>query len=139
MKKSKKNRLLKRNQEFNKHLKTAYDYFNNLYPGWENGKKNDVDHIKKRLRQVAKKWQNNPKKKKTKVLYKKDFQEWPFISESIILIQTSKIWISCIIDFQEYALNGLAANALKLKFPHDCGKAIKGKSVSKFIEIGRNL
>ena len=131
--------LKKRHEAFKEHLKIAYDYFESLYPGWQTGDKKDVDHIKKRLRQVAKQWQNNPKKKKTKILYKKDFKNWPFTQDSVIIIQTSKLWISCIIGVQEYALNGLAQSALKLKAAHDAGVAIKGKSISEFIQIGLKL
>jgi hypothetical protein len=132
-------RLRQKNAEFKKYLETAYEYFNEKYPGWENGKKDDVNHIKKRLHQTAKLWQKNIKKKKTKVLHKRDFKEWPFTDDTIIIVQTSKKMISCIINFKEYALNGLAATDLKLKFSHDCKKAIIGKSVSEFIKIGLEL
>jgi hypothetical protein len=129
--------LHKRKKKFNDTLNVLIEYMDSNYPGWKNTK--DAGHIKKRLNQAARKMTSNSFIKKTKVLKKSDFKDWPFTSDSIILVQTSKRMISCIIDFQEYALNGLAESGLNLKFPHDCEKAIKGKSVDEFIKIGLEL
>lgn len=125
------------NSEYEKNLENLTKFMDEKYPGWEN--QSNAKQIKKRLEQTAKKMCKNKLLKKTKVLYKKDFPDWPFYVDKIILIQTSKLWISCIIENREYALNGLAASALKLEFPHDCGKAIPGKSMTEFIKIGSKL
>jgi len=122
---------------FENNLKQIYEFFDRQHPNWRNTP--NADYIKKRLNQTARKITDNIMKKKTKVLKKEDFKEWPFHENQVIIVQTSKKMISVIIRMQEYALNGLAASALKLKMVHDCGKAIKGKSVSEFIQIGRYL
>lgn len=137
MKKFKRKILQRKHKQFTNILQTLNDYMNTNYPGWQNTK--DADYIKKRLNKTAKIMSKNRLSKKTKLLKKQDFKKWPFKVNSIIIVQTSKLMISCIIDFREYALNGLAHTGLNLKFPHDCGLAIVGKSVSEFIRIGREL
>lgn len=137
MKKSKHKILQVRHRQFLNILQTLTDYMDSNYPDWQNGK--DADYIKKRLNKTAKIMSKNQKQKKTKLLKKKDFKEWPFKTDSVIIVQTSKLMISVIINFREYALNGLAHTGLNLKFPHDCGLAIVGKSVSEFIRIGKEL
>jgi hypothetical protein len=137
MKNKYKAKLKQRNKRFLDTLEYLTENFTKKYPDWMNG--SDVNHIKKRLNQTAKIMTKNNKLKKIKVLKKEDFKEWPFITDKIIIMQTSKKMISCMIDLQEYALNGLAATYMKLKFPHDCGKIEKGKSVSEFIKIGLGL
>jgi len=134
-------KLRQKNKQFTDTLEVLTNYFDNQYPGWQ--KSEDSDSIKRRLNRTAKIMTKTIHRKKTKLFKKKDFQDWPFTSDSIILIQTSKKMISCIIDFQEYALNGLAQTGLVagkvFKFPHEAGKAIKGKFVSEFIKIGLKL
>ena len=139
MKNKYKAKLRQRNKKFLDILEYLTENFTKKYPDWKNGKRDHVDHVKKRLNRTAKIMSKNNKLKKTKILYKKDFQEWPFITDKIIIIQTSKKMISCMIGLQEYALNGLAESGLKLKFPHDCGKAEIWKCVSEFIKIGLEL
>lgn len=139
MKNKYKAKLRQRNKRFLDTLEYLTENFTKKYPDWMNGSEKNVDHIKKRLNQTAKIMTKNNKLKKIKVLKKEDFKEWPFITDKIILIQTSKKMISCMIDLQEYALNELAATSMKLKFPHDCGKAEIGKSISEFIRIGLKL
>jgi hypothetical protein len=132
-----KRKVLQSNRRFLDVLQVLTDYMDGSYPGWRDGK--DKDYVLKRLNQTAKIMSKNKNSKKIKLLHKKDFKEWPFLSDRIVIIQTSKKMISCIIDFHEYALNGLAETGLKLKFPHDCGKARMGESVSTFIKIGMEL
>jgi hypothetical protein len=132
-----KKQLQKKHERFKQNLEVLYEYFNKKYPGWENTE--DSDHIKKRLRQTARKITDNRMKKKIKKLDKKDFPDWPFKQDTLILVQTSKKMVSVIIDFQEYALNGLAESALNLKTVYLAGKVKKGKSISKFIQLGLEL
>lgn len=140
MRNKQKQKLKKRHQEFQKNLDLLYAEFDKNYPGWREGK--DADYIKRRLRDNAKQQQKNIHKKKTKLLKKENFPDWPFTVDEIILVQTSKKMISCIVKkkgISEYALNGLAATGLKLKFAHDSGIAVVGKSVGEFIKIGMGL
>jgi len=128
-------------QKFNKQVKIFTDFFDNQYSGWREGK--DADYIKEKINTTAKNICNNRLVKKTKLLCKKDFKKWPFRVDQIILVQTSKLWISCMVKnkngIHEYALNGLAAQAMKLKFPHDVGLAKIGESVDQFIKLGLSL
>ena len=128
-------------QRFNKQIEIFTDFFDNHYPGWQKGK--DADYIKKKINTTAKNICNNRLRKKTKLLYKKDFKNWPFRVDQIILVQTSKLWISCMVKnkngIHEYALNGLAITGLKLKTVHEAGIARKGESIGEFIQIGLKL
>ena len=140
MKQKRKQRLKQRHAEFEKNLNELYEKWDKDYPGWRDGP--DADHIKKRLRDHVKNTQKNMRKKKTKLLKKKHFENWPFVVDEIILVQTSKKMISCIVKqggLKEYALNGLAETGLKLKSVFDGGVAVRGKSISEFIKIGLDL
>lgn len=137
MKKFKRKLLITRHKRFQSELTALYDGMDKKYPGWRDGPKSD--NIKKRLHDTARITTNNFFKTKEKIVMKKDFKDWPFICDSIIIKQTSKKWISCFINGTEYALNGSAATELNLKFAHDAGVAIKGKSISEFVEIGLAL
>jgi len=67
-------------------------------------------------------------------------KEWPFTSDKVYIKQTEKIFVTCLIDGKEYALNGTAHDKYKgIKFPHECGKAVIGKTVGDFINIGLRL
>lgn len=135
-----KQRLKQRHEEFKKNLNDLYEKFDKDYPGWR--ERPDADYIKQRLRKTAKLQQKNKHRKKTKLIRKNDFTDWPFTVDEIIIVQTSKKMISCIVkktSMGEYALNGLAESGLKLKSVFAAGIAIKGKSISKFIKMGLDL
>ena len=74
-----------------------------------------------------------------KIMIKKDnFKDnWPFLTDNIIIIKKEKNSVICIIDNFEYALNGSATQLYKLPLPHH--KIISNFSVSPFIEIGLKL
>jgi len=130
-----KNKTLERNKQ----EKKIKEWFDKTYPNWENTK--DAKHIKMRIAQTVKAIMINKSIQKRKVIKKANYKgEWPFISNQITIIKTGKLWITCIIDGKEYALNGLTqVNQPWLKFPHDAGKAIIGKDVGPFIQIGLKL
>lgn len=142
MKNKYKAKLKIRHKQFLENLEKLYKKMDQDYPGWQDRK--DADYIKQKLRDTAKLQQKNMAKKKTKLIRKKDFSgEWPFYADKIILVQTSKKMISCVIKnktgMHEYALNGIAESALNLKLVHDAGKAIVGKSIAEFIYMGMKL
>jgi len=128
-------------QKFNNQVKIFTEFFDNNYPGWQKGK--DSDYIKEKINITAKNICNNQLRKKTKLIHKKDFKNWPFKVDQIILVQTSKLWISCIVKnkngIHEYSLNGLAKTGLKLKSVHQAGIAKMGESIGEFIQIGLKL
>lgn len=131
--------LKKRNDEYKEQYKLLEDYMNSQHLGWE--KTDDANHIKMRLNQATKAILENKSKQKKKVIKKSQYKgDWPFTSDEITIVKTGKLWITCIIDNKEYALNGLAQEAMPwLKFPHGAGKVPKGKSVGPFIQIGKKL
>ena len=139
MKKNKfrKKLMIERHKEFLHNLDVLTKQFDTDYPGWE--KTDDADYIKKKLNKTAKIQTQNRLKRKLKHLKKSDFKDWPFKSDSIILVQTSKLWISCIVEGHEYALNGLAQTGLGIPFAHDKGIAKKGESIGEFIQMGLKL
>lgn len=138
MKQEKIKQIKEKHENFDKILSTYYDSFNKKYPGWKESL--DSDYIKKRLNQAAQIAVKRRLKKKVRTLHKKDFADWPFKSDSVILVQTSKKWISVITDdMQEYALNGLASSGLHLKTISDAKKQIIGKSIMPFIQLGLEL
>lgn len=137
MKSKFKKQLQAKHERFEQNLKVLYTYFDKHFPDWE--KTNDADYIKKRLHQTARKITDNRMKKKIKKIDKKDFQDWPFKEDTVILIQTSKKMVSVIIGMQEFALNGLAASALNLKTISEAKKQIIGKSIMPFIQLGLKL
>jgi hypothetical protein len=137
MKSKHKKILLERHEEYENNVANLLDQFDIDYPDWRESK--DADYIKKRIQQAARKMSQNRLKRKSKLVKKSDFKEWPFTSDSAVIMQTSKLWVSVIIKGCEYALNGLAASGLNIKLVHDAGKAIKGKSVGGFIKMGLAL
>ena len=131
--------LKEKQKAYNKKYAELKDYMDKNHAGWEKTK--DATHIKMRLNQAAKVIIENQTKQKTKIVKKSEYKgEWPFSVDKVTIIQTSKLWISCMIKDKEYALNGLAKEAMPwLKFVHDAKKAIKGIDIGPFIRIGQAL
>jgi hypothetical protein len=132
--------LKRKKREFEENLKKLYAKMDATHPGWQDGP--DADYIQKKLKETAKKQMKNKRKIKQKILKKEDFKDWPFVVDEVILVQTSLKWISIIVKqngLHEYALNGLAKTGKNLKFAHDAGIAIQGKSVGEFIQMGLRL
>ena len=130
--------MIERHKQYNDTLQALIDHFDATYPNWRENKI-DYKYILDGLKATAKKMCENKLKRKLRHIKRSDFKDWPFKSDSIILVQTSKLWVSCIVKCHEYALNGLAQTGLNIPFAHDKGIAIKGKSVGEFIQMGLGL
>ena len=74
-----------------------------------------------------------------KILRKEFNGEWPFYADEVVVECRHRHWCIVSINGFDYALNGSAKGRYKLENPHDAGMAIIGKSLSKFIEIAREL
>lgn len=128
-----------KNKTYKEEYEKLKNHIDSIDPNWEKGK--DAKHIRMRFDQTARIIALNKSMQKKKTIKKSDYKaDWPFTSDEITIIKTGKLWITCIIDGKEYALNGFAQESQPwLKFPHDAKKAIKGKDVGPFIKIGLGL
>lgn len=71
---------------------------------------------------------------------KDDFNgEWPFYHDKVTIECRQKCWCTVEIKGNDYALNGAAVDRYKLEHVFDAGMAIRGISVSKFIEMALDL
>lgn len=76
---------------------------------------------------------------KHKKIYKRDYEEWPFVSDSVVIECRHNNWCIVSIDGYDYALNGISKAKYKLETPHEAGTAEIGKSISKFIDLAHKL
>lgn len=133
--------LKKRNEGYKIQYELLKKYMDSTYPGWKKDKKN-AERIKKAAHELVSNYLNNVKKKKIK---KSDYKgDWPFTTDEVIICKYGKLaknsFITCFIGKKEYALTGKAQQVWTwLKFPHDAKKAIIGKDVGPFIQIGKEL
>ncbi|WP_025141554.1 hypothetical protein [Pedobacter jeongneungensis] len=77
---------------------------------------------------------------KSKKIRKVDFErQWPFYAEEVIVEKRRNYWLIVSISGYDYALNGAAKGKFKLDDPFEAGEAIRGITISDFIDIGLSL
>ncbi|OEY71908.1 hypothetical protein [Salegentibacter salarius] len=81
----------------------------------------------------------NPKYKSKKINKSEYKGDWPFLADEVIIECREKHWCIVTIDGFDYALNATASGRYQLEFPQEAGMAIRGKNISDFINIARNL
>lgn len=77
---------------------------------------------------------------KSKKINKSEYNgDWPFLADEVIIECRERHWCIVTINGYDYALNGTASGRYQLEFPQEAGMAIRGKNISDFIKIARNL
>jgi len=81
----------------------------------------------------------NPDIKYQKITKDKFSGEWPFYHNEVTIECRQKFWCTIEIEGNDYALNGSATDRYKLEHVFDAGMAIRGKSISTFINMALSL
>ena len=77
---------------------------------------------------------------KSKKINKSDYKgDWPFLADEVIIECREKHWCIVTINGFDYALNGIAGGRYQLEFPQEAGMAVRGKNISDFIQLAKNL
>jgi len=76
---------------------------------------------------------------KTITVNKKDYKDWPFVVDEVMIENHRGYFIIAIIKGVSVGLNGLAQDTYILPSAHDVKVAIVGKSVTSFINLGLEL